>query len=238
MTKAQSDLTSFSMWTPSRNPADNYTTIWGRKSSFNVQKVLWFASELGLTYQHIQAGGSFGGLDSPEFLAMNPHGKVPVINDFGNIVWESHSILRYLAASYGDGKFWPADPGKRATIERWMDWSQTALQPDFLSGVFWGYYRTPEADRDWKAITKSMENCKKHFTLLDTILKSHPYIVGREFTLADVTVGVALFRYYELDLPRPELPHLDAWYKRLQERAGYKEHVMLDFSEMRGRLTF
>lgn len=123
-------------------------TIWGRPSSFNTQKVLWLADELGLAYKHVPAGGAFGGLDTPEFLAMNPHGRVPVIDDDGTIVWESHAILRYLAARQGQGRFWHDDPARRSPIDAWMDWVQTRLQPDFLNGVFWGFYRTPDHLRD------------------------------------------------------------------------------------------
>jgi glutathione S-transferase len=119
-------------------------TVWGRRSSFNLQKVMWLVSELGIDHRHIQAGGQFGGLDTPEFRAMNPVGRVPVIDDNGTIVWESHAILRYLAARYGRAQFWSDDPAKRSQADRWMDWSQTALQPDFLVGAFWGFYRTPE----------------------------------------------------------------------------------------------
>ena len=105
-------------------------TVWGRRSSFNLQKVMWLVGELGLEHRHIEAGGRFGDLDTPEFTAMNPHGRVPVIDDDGTIVWESHAILRYLAARHG--RFWSDDPGARSQVDRWMDWSQTALQPDFL----------------------------------------------------------------------------------------------------------
>src|SRR5262245_5169026 len=112
-------------------------TVWGRRSSFNLQKVMWLVGELALAHRHIEAGGRFGGLDTPEFRAMNPHGRVPVIDDHGVIIWESHTILRYLAAQYGRGWFWSDDAGARSQVERWMDWSQTTLQPHFLIGVFW-----------------------------------------------------------------------------------------------------
>jgi hypothetical protein len=108
--------------------------IWGRRSSFNVQKVMWLIGELDLAHEHIDAGGSFGGLDSPAFLAMNPHGRIPVIRDDDATVWESHAVFRYLAARYGAGRFWSNDPAVRAGVDGWMDWSQTALQPDFLNG--------------------------------------------------------------------------------------------------------
>jgi len=117
--------------------------IWGRRNSFNVQKVMWLVGELGLEHEHINADGSFGGLDAPSFLAMNPHGRVPVIaDDDGTTVWESHTIIRYLAARYGLNTFCPADPAERSLADRWMDWALATLQPDFMD-VFWGFYRPP-----------------------------------------------------------------------------------------------
>ncbi len=102
-------------------------TVWGRRSSFNLQKVMWLVDELGIAHRHIEAGGKFGGLDTPEFYAMNPHRKVPVIDDKGTVVWESHTILRYLAARYGKDSFWHEDPARLSEFDRWMDWSQTTL---------------------------------------------------------------------------------------------------------------
>jgi glutathione S-transferase len=144
-------------------------TVWGRRSSFNLQKVMWLVGELELSHRHIPAGGDFGIKDTPEFLAMNPHGRVPVIDDDGTIVWESQTILRYLAARHGRGRFWTDDPGERSQAERWMDWSQASLQPDFLLGVFWGFYRTPEAQRNTLAVDTKIRACARHFQLLDRI---------------------------------------------------------------------
>jgi glutathione S-transferase len=212
--------------------------IWGRRSSFNVQKVLWLVDELSLAHEHIDAGGRFGGLDSPHFLAMNPHGKVPVIDDDGTVVWESHSILRYLAARYGGVRWWPADPAERSLAERWMDWSQTTLQPDFLMGVFWGFYRTPDAQRDWPAIHVKVAACASHFRLLDRMLADRRYLLGDEPTLADIPAGTALYRYFGLDIEHPSVPNVEAWYRRLQARPAYRAHVMLPFEELRGRLAY
>lgn len=212
--------------------------IWGRRSSFNVQKVLWLADELRLRYDHIDAGGSFGGLDTPAFLAMNPHGKVPVIDDDGTIVWESHAILRYLAARHGGARWWPDDPAGRSLADRWMDWSQTTLQPDFLMGVFWGFYRTPEAQRDWPAIRSKIAVCALHFQLLDRMLTDRLYLLGDDLTLADMPAGTALYRYFELDIERPSVPRVEAWYNRLQARPGFRAHVMLPFGELYGRLAY
>ncbi|MCK6450611.1 MAG: glutathione S-transferase [Alphaproteobacteria bacterium] len=213
-------------------------TVWGRSSSFNLQKVMWLVGELGLEHRHIQAGGRHGGLDTPEFLAMNPHGKVPVIDDGGTVVWESHAILRYLAARYGQGRFWPDDPAGRSEADRWMDWAQTTLQPDFLMGVFWGFYRTPDHLRNWPAIKDKIARCAAHFRLLDRVLEGRSFLGGAVPTLADIPAGTCLYRYYELEIERPKVPNVEAWYRRLQERPAYRRYVMLPFGELRGRLDY
>jgi glutathione S-transferase len=213
-------------------------TVWGRRSSFNVQKVMWLIGELDLHHNHIDAGGAFGGLDAPEFLAMNPHGRVPVIRDDAATVWESHAVLRYLAARHGSERFWSNDPVARAPVDGWMDWSQTALQPDFLGGVFWGFFRTPEDRRNWPAIRAALARCASHFTMLDRLLDGRSFLLGDEFSLADITAGTSLYRYFELDIERPPLPHLERWYRTLQERAAFRSHVMIPFEELRGRLLY
>jgi glutathione S-transferase len=185
--------------------------LWGRRSSANVQKVLWLAAELGVEYEHIPAGGSFGGLDEPSFRAMNPHGRIPVLQDGDSAIWESHTILRYLATRYGDGALWPADPFARAQMDEWMDWAQTAFQPDFLNGVFWGYFRTPEAQRNWPAIQDSVKRCSRHIERIDAILAKSPFLAGKTFSLADIPLGTLLYRYYELDIEHPQAPHVQAW---------------------------
>jgi glutathione S-transferase len=213
-------------------------TVWGRRSSFNVQKVLWLVGELHLAHDHIPAGGSFGGLDAPAFRAMNPHGRVPVIQDNDTVLWESHAILRYLAARHREGDLWARDPADRARVDGWMDWSQTSLQPDFLNGVFWGYYRTLDAQRDWPAIRRSLDRCAAHFRLLDGMLADRPFLTGDRLSLADIPIGTSLYRYFELDLNRPDLPYVAAWYRRLQQRPAYRTHVMVPFDELRGRLDY
>lgn len=212
--------------------------IWGRRNSFNVQKVMWLIGELELPHEHIPLGGSYGGLDKAEFLALNPHGRIPVVQDGETVVWESQAILRYLAARYGQGRFWSEDARERALIEEWMEWSQTALQPDFLNGVFWGFYRTPEKERNWEAINASIERSNKHFLLLNKHLEYRPFINGDSFSLADIPAGALLYRYFELEIKRPSLPRVEAWYQRLQTRPAYRQHVMVPFDEMKGRLSF
>jgi glutathione S-transferase len=213
--------------------------VWGRRNSSNVQKVMWLIGELDLPHEHIPAGGSFGLTQSAEFLAMNPHGRVPVIKDSdGTIVWESHSILRYLAARYGSPRFWSDDAGQRSQADRWMDWSQSSLQPAFLTGVFWGFYRTPEALRNAKSIEENLGRCAQYFQLLDRVLGERPFIAGDSLSLGDIAVGSNLYRYFELDIKRPDVPNVEAWYERLQLRPAFREHVMVPFDELFGRLTF
>jgi glutathione S-transferase len=213
-------------------------TIYGRRSSFNVQKVMWLVGELGVAHRQVEMGGSFGGLDTAEFRAMNPHGRVPVIDDDGAIVWESHAILRYLAARYGAGTFWSDDPAQRSHAERWMDWSQCTLQPDFLNGVFWSYYRTPVAQRNVQAVDDKIRRCGRHFQLLDGILADRPFLLGDRFSLADIPAGTSLYRYFNIDIARPSVTNVERWYRTLQERAAYRAHVMVPFGELYGRLVF
>jgi glutathione S-transferase len=211
--------------------------VWGRRSAFNVQKVLWLVGELGLPHVHIDVGGSFGGLDDPAFLAMNPHGRIPVVDDDGLVLWESHAVIRYLAARYGSGTLWPPHPADRSFADRWMDWSAATLQRDFMD-LFWRYYRTPDEKRDWPHIRKLIESCARHYRLLDRHLAQQPYLAGESFTMADVPAGTTLYRYFGMDVERPDAPHVDAWYRRLVARPAYREHVMVPFAELRGRLDF
>jgi glutathione S-transferase len=212
--------------------------IWGRRNSINVQKVLWAVGELGLAHEHIPAGGSFGLLDTDEFGALNPNRRVPVIEDDGTIVWESHAIVRYLAAKYGAGTLWPEDPAVRAPADQWADWTLADLQPAFINGVFWGLYRTPENQRNWPAIRKAIARCAILFRLLDRHLETNAYLAGDALTFGDIPAAVQLYRYFELEIDRPSLPHVEAWYERLKARPAYREHVMIAFDDLKGRLAF
>ena len=128
-------------------------TLWGRSSSANVQKVVWALEELGVSYEHVPLGGKYGGNDTPEYLAMNPNGLVPTLRDGALVVWESHAIVRYLAAQYGAGSLWPADPRERTLVDQWTDWTATTYQPAWI-GVFWLVVRTPAENHDEAAIAR------------------------------------------------------------------------------------
>ena len=130
--------------------------LWGRKNAYNVQKVSWTLAELGFDYSHRDVGSHPGDLESPEFLNLNPHARIPVLVDNGEVVWESNSIVRYLAARYCRGELWPETPLARSRAERWMDWELSKLQEGFIA-LFWGYYRRPAVERDRPAIEAARE---------------------------------------------------------------------------------
>ena len=211
--------------------------IWGRRTSSNVQKVMWLLGELDLEHERIDVGGKFGGLDTPEYRRMNPHGRIPVLEDGDTIVWESHAVLRYLAATTGDPRFWPADAAARARSDQWIEWTQTQLQRSFMD-VFWGFYRTPEADRDPAFVKDAIERTNNDFLLLDGQMEGRSYLLGDDLTLADIPVATTLYRYYEMDISRPSLSNVEAWYARLQERQAYRDHVMVPFDSLYGKLSF
>ena len=159
--------------------------LWGRHSSCNVQKALWALEELNLPYERIDAGGDFGGLDDPAYLAMNPHGRVPTLLDGDLIVWESDAIVRYIAAQYGVGHLWADKPAERASAEQWMAWTATSLYPDWIK-LFWKLVRTPPAKRDPEAIALHLEVAGERFKVLDRHLENHRYLAGDKFSMADI----------------------------------------------------
>ncbi|MGD2171039.1 MAG: glutathione S-transferase family protein [Gammaproteobacteria bacterium] len=211
--------------------------IWGRANAYNVQKTLWMLRELELDFRHHDLGSTAGDLESPEFLALNPQARIPVIRDGDDVVWESNTTLRYLGARYDPGGLWPVDAYRRSLAERWMDWELATLQPDFID-LFWGYYRTPEKARDADAIADAARRCARDFEALDRQLRASPFLGGGRFTIGDIPCAVCLFRYFEMgyEVPRPK--YVMQWYTRLAERPAFRATVMTPFDELRGRLDF
>jgi glutathione S-transferase len=200
-------------------------TIWGRKNSINVQKVLWACDELGLDFERIDAGMAFGVNNTPEYKAMNPNGLVPVMKDEGFVLWESHAIVRYLARKQGLDALCPSLPEVAADADRWMDWFATTMWIN-LRPVFWGLVRTAPEKRDLAGIAKSTEALSANFELLNAHLSHRKYVAGEHFTMGDIPVGVGAFRWYNMDIDRSSLPYLDAWYKRICERPAFQKWCM------------
>jgi glutathione S-transferase len=208
--------------------------LWGRKSSINVQKVMWVAEELGVPYEQIEVGGRFGGLETPEFIKLNPNRRVPVIEDDGHTIWETNTIIRYLCAKHGTGSWWPQDPAERAAQDKWMDWTLADLQPAFV-GLFARLWRTPEMRRDWTLIRKAVVRTNMLFRILNKQLEGHRFVGGETIAMGDVPAGGILYRYYCLEIRRPPLPNVEAWYARLREREAYRKRIMVSFEELKGK---
>jgi glutathione S-transferase len=200
--------------------------VWGRPNSVNVQKVTWALAELGLEHERVDAGGAFGGLDAPAYIAMNPNRLIPVLEDGATAIWESNAIVRYLAARYGAGRLWPEDPAKRAEADRWMDWQLTTVQPA-MGPVFMGLVRTPPERRDMTAIRESALRLGEAMRILDGHLAHRRFVAGDDLTMGDIPVGATCWRFYNLAIDRPELPSLARWHGELQAREPYRRHVML-----------
>jgi len=206
--------------------------VWGRANSLNVQKVMWTIAELGLAHERIDFGGKFGGNDSPEYLAKNPNGLVPLLEDGDTALWESHAIVRYLAAKHGAGSLWPDNPTDRAPADQWMEWAQTTLQPATIS-VFMKMWRTPPGKQDPAAIAAAIEPAGKAMTKFDAVMGDRPFPSGNTLTFGDIAAGAHLFRYFTLDIERPNVPNVERWYAALTERPAYAEHVMVSYDDLR-----
>jgi len=200
--------------------------IWGRLSSVNVQKVVWCCDELGLAYERIDAGGAFGLNDTPQYLAMNPNGLVPVIEDEGFILYESNAITRYLAAKHGTGTLWPGDPRARADVDRWMEWQSTGYTPAMLQ-AFWQLVRTPPEKRDAAAVEASRVKGEKLSAILDRHLAGRDFIAANAFSPADIVVGCAAHRWLGLPMAREPRPNLERWYASLKSRPGARQVTSL-----------
>jgi glutathione S-transferase len=201
-------------------------TIWGRANSVNVQKVLWCCRELDLTFDRIDAGLQFGRNTEPDYRAMNPMGKVPTLVDGDFTLWESNSILRYLAMQYAPGHtIYPAEPKLRAGVDRWLDWTLSTLQPAERP-IFWGYVRTPAAERDIAQLDIHARENETLWRIIDAQLQGRDFLESTTFTLADLVVGAYARRWFGIgELQRPALPDLERWYARLNGRPGFQRHV-------------
>lgn len=203
--------------------------IWGRLNSLNVKKVVWCAAELGLLFERIDAGGKFGGLDSPEFLARNPNGTIPLIDDDGFTLWESNAIVRYLAAKYGSGSLYPADLQQRADADRWMDWQATVFNPTLVPAIY-NLLRVAPEQRNQVAIDAAREKVDRLAGLLEQHLAGRTWLTGERFTMADIALGCSMHLWLNLPLERTPRPELERWYTALRARPASSEVLQLPLS--------
>jgi glutathione S-transferase len=188
--------------------------LWGRLSSINVRKVVLTLRLLDLPFERTEAGGRFGVVRTPEYLARNPNALVPLLDDDGWELWESNVIVRYLAARYGDERLYPRDLRARFDAERWMDWQQTTLNPAGRD-AFVQLIRMAPGERNQPLIDASVAATEPLWDLLESQLSGRRFIAGDELTIADLPIACEMHRWRGLPLDRRALPRLDAWYERM-----------------------
>lgn len=205
--------------------------LWGRASSVNVQKVMWALAECDTAHTRIDAGGKYGHTDTAEFAAMTPMRRVPVWQEDGLTLWESHAILRHLARGPA-AALWPAAPAQQALADQWIEYTTTTLLPPLI-GVFYQCVRLPLADRSADVLAKHLGALDVALDILDVRLSESQWLAGPEFSIADIAAGAPMYRYFTMDIPRSSRTFLDDWYGRLKRRSAYQDTVMTSYEELR-----
>ena len=198
--------------------------IYGYAASINVRKVLWTCTELGVPFVRENWIGPSRHASDPAFLSMNPVGLVPVIDDDGAVIWESNTIIRYLAASRGRSDLLPEDPLLRAHIEMWMDWQSSDFNNSWRV-AFQGLVRKNPDYQNAVAIERGMSAFCKMVAIVDAQLaKSGGYICGPRFCLADIPIGLSIHRWRSIPAEKQRLNHIDEYYERLCDREGFRQY--------------
>ena len=195
--------------------------IWGRMSSINVKKVVWTAQELGLSFDRHEAGGLHGVVKTPAYMALNPNSTIPVLQDGAYVLWESNVMTRYLSAKHAMGTLYPTDLQQRFDAERWMEWQQTSVNPASRNG-FWHLIRLPAEQRDPAMVAQSNAAVEPLMAILDAHLATRRFMVGDDFTMADIPLGCEVQRWFGLPQARAPRPHIERWYAALLDRPAAK----------------
>ncbi len=202
------------------------TKIWARRSSSAAQKVFWALAELGVKHEQINAGHNYGIVREPEYLAKNPNGVVPTLEeDDGFVLWESNAIVRYLADRYGRGSVQPEDPRQRARSDSFMDWTTTTLEPP-ISGL-WVRLVLGWPSGHLAPDKELIERASKALSILSESLSADGFLISGELTIGDFPLGVLVNRWFKLPIKHPSLPRVRAYYERLSQREAYRQHVVL-----------
>ena len=196
--------------------------VLGRKTSGNTQKVLWCCDELGIPYEREDVGREFGKNHEPAYLALNPNGRIPTIEDDGFVLWESNAIVRYLCAKHGMGTWYPRELHRLADMERWMDWQQTTLRPHFHAMTNAMQSSAPSGDILLDSLKKALDDT---WNILDAQLAKQPYIAGATLTMADIPFCYIINRWYKLPIEHHGLPNVKMWFNKLCKRPAFLRHV-------------
>jgi glutathione S-transferase len=203
-------------------------TVWGRRSSINVQKVLWALAETGTPFERVTVGGQFGGTGSDDYKAMNPNGLVPAIKDGDLTMFESNAILRYVTERYGAETIKPRDAASYGRAEQWIEWTATTLAPP-VGLTFMNLVRTAPEKRDMKAVSNAIDQAAKNFALADKVLGNSRFLAGDRFSHGDIPLGAFWWRYQNVEIKRPAFANLDRWFAELKTRPAYQEWIMVQF---------
>ncbi|MGY4495366.1 glutathione S-transferase family protein [Pseudomonas sp. TE3610] len=198
--------------------------VLGRASSINVRKVLWTCAELDIPFQREDWGSGFKPTSAPDFVALNPNAMVPVIQDGDFTLWESNTIIRYLAAQHEAWALYPTAARQRARVDQWIDWQASDLNRSW-SYAFMSLVRQSPAHQDADALAAGCAEWGRYMQILETQLTATgAYVAGTAFSLADIPIGLSVNRWFETPLEHPHLPAVKAYYERLNERAGFRLH--------------
>ena len=196
--------------------------ILGKASSINVRKVLWTCAEMNIPFEREDWGSGFQSTHTPEFLALNPCAMVPVIQDDDFTLWESNTIIRYLATRYGGAALYPAEARARAQVDQWIDWQASELNRSWSYPLMALVRKSPEY-QDSAALAAGCRDWARNMEVLDRQLqKTGAYVSGQDFSLADIPIGLSVNRWFETPLAHPDFPAVSAYYERLSLREGYR----------------
>jgi glutathione S-transferase len=195
--------------------------VLGRKTSGNVQKVIWLLEEMGEPYKREDYGRQFNNTQDAAYLALNPNGKVPTLVDGDTTVWESNTILRYLANKRGS-PLYPADATARSQVERWMDWQLASLNGPYLA--IFRDAKKPAAERS-PSWSKDAEELGQQLQILAGALTAGGWIAGGAMSLADICLGPIIHRCLEFPIPLPALDRLKAWRGQVAARPAFQKAV-------------
>lgn len=208
--------------------------LWGRKSSSNVQAVRWCLEVLGLEYEQIDAGFTYGVVDTDEYHVLNPNRTVPTLQeDNQSSLWESGAIIRYLANQYAPASFWPSDPLERSIVDQWAEWAKINIALGFTGPVFWKVVRTAPSRQDPELIAENLKLLDRYLTIANRQLSGNEYLTGEKITVADIQFGHVLYRYFDISISRAAHPNIERYYNMLAERKDYQRCVMVSYDELR-----
>jgi glutathione S-transferase len=187
-------------------------------------RAIWMAKELGLDYEHVPIETGPAGARKPEYLAVNPNGRLPAIEDDDFVLWESQAITLYLAKKHSPGRLYPATLKGEAKAWQWSLWAanevERAVNIYSLHAV-----RLPPEDRDPKTLAQAVAILSPPFRVLDGALAGSPYLLGNDFTVADLNVAAVTSRAIGMDLAT--MPRLADWLRRCHDRPAARAAVKL-----------